>query len=647
MSKINDIKISNFKFFSQDETIYLGGKHLLLYGENGSGKSSIYWGLYTLLEASFKDSSETEKYFLPLDKNEESLVNIYAPLIKDESSKKEHYDSYIKVIDDKSNSLVLSLLDCGICGNTNAQESRKASDFINYQSIFKFQDFKNSETPNLYDIFVYSILPYVTFSSFDIKGENISNAGQMWDEYIDGPGYTTNYKGDRILVYKRSQTYKDFCAFEIHFNAEFEKLIDFINTNAKDQLNKLGYDIDFQLTYHKPTHHKKDKNYEWTPFRIELEITKFNGEKVNLKKPHVFLNEAKISALATAIRLTVLDYRPNAAAVPDALKVLVLDDLMISLDMSNREPLLDLLLGEYADKYQILFLTHDKNLYNFVDYKIKQHKKDVSWVRKEMYVGEDDVTKHEMPVIIDGECDPYEKAQRHYKAKDYESSALFVRKSLEKAIVDMLPIEITKKAEGGFVDLQTLWGKLISFYSHNGKSIDDNIVHLFEDSKLLVLNPSAHFQRLSNPIYRNELLNAFDLYEKIIELPKIERKLVIEAGKVIKFDYANYCCEFKLEKDLVVIEGEHLISVMPKCIDIKWSYNGIEYYDFDTGAQNLSHPLITAKPKLNKFVEGLAKLSIGITEDIFFNNCKIGDCIFDEYMEDVKISSLMLASIKV
>lgn len=649
MSKISDIIISNFKFFSKEETIHLGGNHLLLYGENGSGKSSLFWGLYTLLEASFKSPSETEKYFLPLNKNEESLVNIYAPIIPASGTTKEHSNSYIKIQDDNSNAYELSLLDNHICGDTNAQESRKASDFINYQSIFKFQDFRNSETPDLYNIFIYSILPYITFPSFTVKGKSLSNAGQMWSEYVTGPGYTYNKKGDKILVYKNSPQYKEFCNFEAHFNAEFTNLIDFINVNAKGRLKELGYDMDFQLTYSHPNHVKKDKNYEWTPFSIKLEITKYNGKTVHIKKPHVFLNEAKLSALATAIRLTILDYRLDKSAVPSALKVLILDDLMISLDMSNRETLIDLLLKDYQNKYQILFLTHDKGLYDFIDNKIKQYKQNLLWVRKELYVGEDDAAKHEIPVVIDGECDLFEKAQKYYTAKDYVASALFVRKSLEKVFGELLPIELIKKADGGFVSLQTLWNKLIAFYSHNGKSIGSEIVRLFEDSKLLVLNPSAHYQRLSTPIYRNELKTIFSLYNEITKLQRIERELVIEAGKVLEFDYptASYYCEFKLMKDLVIIEGEHLISVMPKCSDIKWRYNGIEYYNFNTGAQDFSNPLISSTPKLNKFVDGLTKLPIGLTEEVFLNNVVIDGSSLNDYMSGVRISSLILASAKV
>ena len=76
-SYINEISIQNFKFFPKlEKTISVGGKHVLLYGENGAGKSSIYWALYTLLECANKeDVKQIKKYFDAADP--ESLVNIH------------------------------------------------------------------------------------------------------------------------------------------------------------------------------------------------------------------------------------------------------------------------------------------------------------------------------------------------------------------------------------------------------------------------------------------------------------------------------------------------------------------------------------------------------------------------------------------
>ena len=60
---IDKIIIKNFKAFPEEEVIELNGNHLLVYGENGSGKSSVYWALYTLFQAKDKGKDSTEKYF--------------------------------------------------------------------------------------------------------------------------------------------------------------------------------------------------------------------------------------------------------------------------------------------------------------------------------------------------------------------------------------------------------------------------------------------------------------------------------------------------------------------------------------------------------------------------------------------------------
>jgi predicted ATPase len=54
---LHELHINDFKFFSEVETnsplLKIDGNHLLIYGENGSRKSTIYWA-FTLLESSLK-----------------------------------------------------------------------------------------------------------------------------------------------------------------------------------------------------------------------------------------------------------------------------------------------------------------------------------------------------------------------------------------------------------------------------------------------------------------------------------------------------------------------------------------------------------------------------------------------------------------
>ncbi|MGL5125803.1 MAG: AAA family ATPase, partial [Fusobacteriaceae bacterium] len=143
MMKIQTLKLQNFKFFGKEEVLEFDGKNILIYGENGSGKSSIYWALYTLLQSSLKENKEIEKYF-SLDGNE-SLVNRYQKQIEskieiDLESKQIYINSSIE----GDNRKILTNTNEGI----DVKEIVMSSDFINYKLLLKFYDFKNSEDIN-------------------------------------------------------------------------------------------------------------------------------------------------------------------------------------------------------------------------------------------------------------------------------------------------------------------------------------------------------------------------------------------------------------------------------------------------------------------------------------------------------------------
>jgi len=51
--KIENIRFKNYKFFNGDFELPIDGENLLLYGENGSGKSSIFKALELLTQKEF------------------------------------------------------------------------------------------------------------------------------------------------------------------------------------------------------------------------------------------------------------------------------------------------------------------------------------------------------------------------------------------------------------------------------------------------------------------------------------------------------------------------------------------------------------------------------------------------------------------
>lgn len=620
MSKIKTIHIKNFKFFGDVEPIVLDGHNLLLYGENGSGKSTIYNALYTLLEAASKKADGIQKYFLPLtENNPESLLYIHA---------EQDAESFIEVIDDNDKIYRLSKSDTELCDNKQFMESQRVCDFINYKAIFALQSTRNSQPTDLHDVFERSVIPYLTCSSCKYMGRNITTFADLFKAYYNVEDLKKdNGKGKgKKVIYKYKQPYKkDYKGLQDHINNELSELVDYINEQLPDILSALGYRFSAELKYDDLWHIKHDDWLDFQPFKIWLRVNEYEGKKLTapITHPNVFLNEAKMSALAFAIRWAVFTKRPSCTADPDALYVLLLDDLMISLDMENREKLIDYLLKNCDSTYQILFFTHDRNLYNFVDYKINQHKQHNFWIKKEMYVGLH--RKKEYPVIIEGSCDSLEKAKKFFRGRDYIVASLYLRKAIEEYIQEYLPDEYCKNSEGKFVDLNTLWAR----FRKMTDQIPQSILEAFDQSRLLVLNPSVHYQRLSLPVYKGELKKAFRLVEELRALQlEIKVLLVIKGSKLIfKHPTENYTFEFTVLQDMIRKK-----EMNTRCRIETWQYNGIEFYDFITDSQG--DPPGVKETRFKDMMRNLTRISqLNITEDMFYEHTYIEEISLKEAME--------------
>ena len=174
MLKINYLDIKHFKFFSDTERIELGEKNLLIFGENGSGKSTIYWALYTFLQSSIKSNSDIVKYFTQSTTsniNEKSLVNIYEP---------NDNNSYIKLtLNDGSNFLIskdTNSINTNNLSNTLIANANLASDFISYKYLFRFFNFLHRDDIDLFPLFSYEILQFLS--------RNTVNLSELWNDIL-------------------------------------------------------------------------------------------------------------------------------------------------------------------------------------------------------------------------------------------------------------------------------------------------------------------------------------------------------------------------------------------------------------------------------------------------------------------------------
>lgn len=582
MNRIDTIHIHNFKFFQEQEPIHLGGNNLLLYGENGSGKSSIYWSLYTLFESSLKtEDDQIKKYFSKIIKKEDSLLNIHA---KEKILGSDDYNSFIKVVTNDTAKVTynISINDTAIRGNTNAKYVNYASDFINYRMLQSFSAFRHSDKIDLFDMFVEDIFKYVQFARTKITRNGTSlhftNAFDIWKQIEIGHEWVDSVRSKtprRIRAYKGSVEWDEFESLVNSFNESLQKLLDYINIHGPAYFKKLGYEFSYHLSMEKAGYKKGDKDFSVIPFKIAINIPQYDGLSSPIDKPHSFLNEAKLSALAISIRFAILSQKLKE----ECLKFIVLDDLLISLDMRNREKVLDLLLSkEFSENYQLIILTHDRMFYQIAKNTIKYFGQE-NWVYYEMFEDVVDGTKKPAFQVEDTYI---EKARNQfYIIKDYESAGNYMRKQAEDFCKDFLPKRLHFERKT-FVELN-LSNKLracMNFAKDNG--LDDSPFKKLDNHRKFIFNALSH-SSYDVPMFKNEIELSFQTF---IDLEKIKYKTVFLPETKLHFELndgsANWRCEIILYDELKLIKENNKSSILTAGM--------INYYIYKTTSSKPENP---------------------------------------------------------
>ncbi|MFT3845768.1 MAG: AAA family ATPase [Lacibacter sp.] len=536
MNRIDTLQIHNFKFFQNQDPIKLGGNHMLLYGENGSGKSSVYWSLYTLFEASLKpDETQIRKYFSKTVFNgDDCLVNIHAT---ETELGTDDYNSFIEVITDDAQPVTyrISTSEVTIRTNENAKQINYASDFINYRLLLGFSSFPHSKPIDLFEIFIWNIFYYVRFAAVEVtrNGDKITktSASEIWNEIEQGPdefdkGY--NYTEEELAEYIASDPYKDFVKTFETFHERLQSLIDYINLYGSEYLEKLGYsNFKYQLNLENATFVLAKNEYKVNPFKAGITITEYDGIPNPVKKPHSFLNEARFSAMAISIRLAILKRKLQE----NCLKFIVLDDLLISLDMRNREKVLDLFLApEFSNNYQLLILTHDRSFYQMAKHKIDLLEQD-NWVYYEMY--ETKIGGISKP-LIKGHKTYLEKAQTFFDENNLEESANNLRKAAEAFCKKVLAKTDTITEDYSDLDLNGMLNKCNNFAVMNG--LDKAVFDELDKHRKFILNASSH-DDIGTAKFKNELEECLNLFHRYFS--KVKTKNILTADTQLHFDLVD------------------------------------------------------------------------------------------------------------
>lgn len=484
MPAINRIHICGFKAFPNDFELQLEGKNLLMYGENGSGKSSIYYALHCMFQAPLKPDAG-KKYFDPASEQHlKNLNNLDA-------------DSKIWIDFDGRHPFIYNIDKEGyqftLLGGKHPLPAQINGCFVNHQFVFHFFNFRNSQRINLFPVFIKDILP---FCKDDNTGLHI---GEMYDEITAS------------IIKKGRHIHPDYISNIEYFNKAVKKVVEDINIYASDRYNESFKDEDdnelvirlrYDSNFDKP---EDDTNEYWLKYDNIIELVKENGEikerkssykKLNepfigleisekmpdgnlrkIVKPHTYFNEAKLTAIALSVRFALLNIEKPADG-----RFLALDDMLISLDMSNRAKVVNFLL-KISDKYKIYLFTHDKMFFEYFKHKTKKNQD--AWVYKEIYMDYD-----KTPYIRNSE-DYLGQAEHYIKQHEYEIAGNFLRKEAEAFCKDFLPKKKQLTGDFAHLDLNGLIMNCKDYAAESGV-IDISIFNELDEHRKFILNPSSH-----------------------------------------------------------------------------------------------------------------------------------------------------------
>lgn len=560
MASIVKIEIEGFKAFPEHFSLDLPeGKNLLMYGENGSGKSSIYYALHALLQSVFK-TDHGAKYFTHSD--EENLINIYR--INDVIAGNFHPN--IKLTFNDGDVWTLNLN--GVLGSTEDKIKllNRYAIFINHSYISRFHAARNSEEIDLWNVFYKDILP------FYLPPQKSQFLAETYEDIVKK---CQRWPMPRLIRNGR------FLRQISTFNSDLEGLINQINRKVSDIYNKYfknidDNDLDIKLCFfadNDPENTNHDEHYLFygnnrngRRFKKQLHNPNIGicikENNVEINKPQTYFNEAKLTAIALSVRFACLSQHPIDGAF------LALDDMLISLDMSNRMKVIDYLLKKVLGKYKIYVFTHDRLFYHTYKRIIERNYDKSKWLFGGLYLN--DIEMPIRPEFKDDNGSQIKEIRDAYARHDFFRCGILLRQECEKKLQEILPESYQIREDGNTKATveKSLDEKILSledFCKH--ENIDFTPFKWLKSYKDLFLNTTAH-NDITSPFFRQEIkacLKAID------ELSKIELK-DIESRRDVSFQVTDsqrhtHTIRVRLRETLKLLKnnGEQRLSFYCKC----------------------------------------------------------------------------------
>ena len=470
--RITDLEIKNFRAFRGTYHIGLSksGKNLLVYGENGSGKSSLYLALKYFLESGVDEDDK--------DTDFENHQNIFAKdpghiklcLRADQESKTDVYEWSQRVTGETNDELIT--------------EASKVKGFLDYKVLLETHYLhRENDTVNLFDLLVEVLLANT------INPVTERSLAEDWSA-IQPPFPRRNAK-TQITVLERQI---------VNFNRELADRLAELLPKVSEILSRFGYKVTLDLDFQGVIYNRDKKTLDNQEILLKVEFF-----DTDIPSHHCFLNEAKLSAIAIAIYLSSVLLQPESE-----LKILALDDVLIGLDMSNRLPVLNIL-NDYFPDHQIFLTTYDRAWYEIAKQRTSGGGK---WKAVEFYFDQTDA--YEIPIYAEDKA-YLEKAREYLDSNDYKACAIYVRTAFEAAIkqyCEKKDLAIKYRENPKDLRSEDFWVPIKMEKDEAGLPLLDlRVVDKIEWARKFILNELSHATFAT--IYRKELEDAIEAVEQL------------------------------------------------------------------------------------------------------------------------------------
>lgn len=462
--RIDSIALRDFRAFpGPGETIielattHKRGTNLLLYGENGAGKSSLFEAFRGLFARRPKAS-----FF----KNEKNVFS---------TQPAQDARVAVRFTDGKDPAIWTIAEHPGkVGGDPRILSTALRAVMLDYRALLDTNYGQGRKRPNLFDIGMDLLL-----ADWPIAGRG--TLGELWrDTQAAKPNVGWN-----------DTKVKAACS---DFNTEFAAAADALTPIAQLLLKDLLGDavILSQLEYgtvrYVNAQQRRDRIFDGKLLQPGI-IYRTHG----LQRPQFFLNEARQSALALSIYLAArLACTQNAP--DDSPKFIVLDDLLIGVDQSNRLPVLDLLMKHFAD-WQIVLLTHDRVWFDMARAHLQPA---TDWAYLELHDTPTSATTS-IPVVrqlgANAADTALDQAEEFCDQGHIAAAATYARTAFELALrrwAETGSVKIRFRTDHGDLSSQELIDAIREQKARDPNSDATRALKLVEMFRTVVLNPMSH-----------------------------------------------------------------------------------------------------------------------------------------------------------